>query len=87
MISPGFVGVAVGSSLFGCGAAAAALGLTSLRSVLFLDADEAESSTMLTEDTGALDGLIESTKQLFEAFAISNLNTHKLESPPHQTRV
>lgn len=84
MIESGLVGDAYGNSLFGCGAAAAAFGFTSLRPVLFLDADEAQSAAMLTENTGALDGLIESTKELFKAFAISNLNTHRLKSPPHQ---
>jgi hypothetical protein len=66
------------TTLLGRGSTATALGLTALRSVLFLDADEAESAAMLAEDTGALDGLIESTQQLLKAFAISNLNTHKL---------
>lgn len=66
------------TTLLGRSSTAAALSLSALRPVLFLDADEAESATMLSEDTGALDGLIESTQQLLKAFALSNLNTHKL---------
>jgi hypothetical protein len=66
------------TTLLGRGSTAAAFSLSTLRAVLFLDADEAESTAMLADDTGALDGLIESTQQLLKAFAISNLNTHKL---------
>lgn len=66
------------TTLLGRSSTAAALGLSTLRPVLFLDADEAESAAMLTENPGALDGLIESTQQLLKAFAFSNLNTHKL---------
>lgn len=74
-------------TLLGGGAAAATLSLSALRAVLFLDADEAQSASMLAQYARTLDGLIESTKKLFKAFVISNLNTHKPESPPNQTRV
>lgn len=69
--------------LLGLGAAAAALSLSALRAVLFLDADEAQTTSMLAEDSAALDGLIESTEKLIKALVISNLNTHKPESPPY----
>ncbi len=74
-------------TLLGLGAAAAALSLSALRAVLFLDADEAQSASMLAEDTAALDGLIESSKELLEPLVVTNLNTHKPESPPNQSRV
>lgn len=74
-------------TLLGRGTAAASLSLSALRAVLFLDADEAQPASMLAQNARTLDGLIESTKKLFKAFVISNLNTHKPESPPNQTRV
>lgn len=87
-LHPVSVGGAIqAATLLGGCSTATALSLSALRSVLFLDADETESASVLAEDTAALDGLIESTKKLLEAFVISNLNTHKLKSPPNQTCV
>ena len=62
-------------------ASAAALGLAALGAVLFLDADEAQATTMLTDHTGTLDGLREALEQLVEALGVTHLNTHTRLSP------
>ncbi|HEU0165193.1 MAG TPA: hypothetical protein VFQ54_09110 [Thermomicrobiales bacterium] len=72
----------VATRLLGLVAATSALGLAALGAVLFLNADEAQASAMLANNPGSLDPLIEPAQQLLEAFAVSNLNTHKCSSPP-----
>lgn len=69
-------------ALLGLVASASALGLAALGPILFLNANEPQSTAILTDDTGSLDSLVESPQQLLEAFGISNLNTHKCSSPP-----
>jgi len=58
------------------------LGLAALGAVLFLNADEPQTSPVLPDDSGSLDPLVESAQQLLEALGLSNLNTHKCSSPP-----
>ena len=62
--------------VLGLVSAAAALGLASLGAILFLSADEAQSSPMLADDAGALDALLEPSKQLIERLGILDLNPH-----------
>jgi len=60
----------------GSGAAAAALGLTTLGPILFLRGDEAQSASMFADNARAFDALLEATKQLIERLGILDLNTH-----------
>jgi hypothetical protein len=57
-------------------AAAAALGLAALGPVLFLDADEAQAAPVLPDDSGSLNGFVETAKELLEPFGIANLYPH-----------
>ena len=57
-------------------AAAAALGLAALGAVLFLDADEAQPATMLANDAGALNALVETAEELIEALAFTEFCPH-----------
>jgi hypothetical protein len=70
--------------------AAAALGLAALGAILFLSADEPQTSPVLADNAGALNSLLESTEQLIERLGILNLNPHSEESPPvvnHQRQI
>jgi hypothetical protein len=58
------------------------LGLAALCPVLFLNADEAKSATVLADDPGALDTLGEAAKKLIERFRISDLYMHTVAIPP-----
>lgn len=62
-------------------AAAAALSLPALGTVLFLNANEPETPPVLPNNARALDPLGEATKQLLEALRISHFNPHTFDSP------
>ena len=57
-------------------AATSALGLAALGAILFLRADEAQATTVLSNDARPLDALLETTEQLIERFGILDLNPH-----------
>src|SRR5688572_5570715 len=57
-------------------AAAAALGLAALGPVLFLNANEAQTAPVLPDDSGTLDGFVETAKELLEPFGITNFYPH-----------
>jgi len=69
-------------------AATAALGLPALRAVLFLRADEAQTTAMLSDDARTLDTLGEPAEKLLEAFRLAEFNTHALTTTYlyHSTR-
>ena len=69
-------------ALLGLVAASTALGLAAFGPILFLNANEPQSTSIFTDDTGSLDTLVESAQQLFKVLGISKLNTHKCSSPP-----
>ncbi len=69
-------------ALLGLVATSTAFGLAAFGPILFLNANEPQSTSIFTDDTGSLDTLVESAQQLFKVLGISKLNTHKCSSPP-----
>jgi hypothetical protein len=59
-------------------AAAATLGLAALGAVLFLDANEAETTPVLTNNARSLDAFCEPAEKLLKAFRITEFNSHAL---------
>ena len=59
-------------------AASAALGLAALGAVLFLDAYEAETTTVLANNARTLDAFCEPAEKLLKAFRITEFNSHAL---------
>jgi hypothetical protein len=63
-------------------ATSAALGLAAFGPILFLNADEPQSTPIFPDDAGSFDTLVESAQELLKVLGISKLNTHKCSSPP-----
>jgi hypothetical protein len=59
-------------------AAAATLGLAALGAVLFLDANEAETTSVLANNARTLDAFCEPAEKLLKAFRITDFNSHAL---------
>jgi hypothetical protein len=64
------------AGLAGLGAAATALGFAALRSVFFLDTDEAETASVLADDPRAFDRFVEAAEELFKALRITEFDPH-----------
>src|SRR5215213_7362541 len=65
-------------------AAAAALGLAALRTVFFLDADEAQAPAMLTDHARTLDPFGKAAEELIEALPFAEFNPHVSAITPPQ---
>jgi hypothetical protein len=59
-------------------AASATLGLAALGAVLFLDANEAETTPVLANNARTLDAFCEPAEKLLKAFRITEFNSHAL---------
>jgi hypothetical protein len=65
---------------------ASTLSLSALGPVLFLGGNEPQTTTVLPDNPGSLDALVEPPQKLLKAFVISNLDTHIRSSPPFRAR-
>jgi hypothetical protein len=68
-------------------AAAATLGLAALGAVLFLNADEAETTPVLANNARSLDAFCEPAEKLLKAFRITDFNSHALNHHLYASRV